>query len=296
MRKPETSEEFYKARGSVGPKGQIHIFETEAYCNRPMPYNRRDFYKITYMDGTSRLSYADKDIEIDRPALLFSNPMIPYSWEPISEKQKGYFALFTEEFLKSNNRDSALQDSTFFKIGASPVYFLNNEQVDSITRIFQSMLKEFHSDYIHKDELLRNYLNLIMHEAMKMEPSSNHIKPQDASGRITALFLELLERQFPVDSPLYLLKLKTANQYAEHLSVHVNHLNHAVKDITGKTTTEHISERIITEAKALLQHTDWSVSEIAYSLGFDYPTYFNNFFKKHTGLTPRTLRTAKQVL
>jgi AraC-like DNA-binding protein len=60
--------------------------------------------------------------------------------------------------------------------------------------------------------------------------------------------------------------------------------------VTGKPTTAHITERIISEAKALLQHTDWSISEIAYSLGFDYPTYFNNYFKRITGNTPTSFR------
>ncbi|RYD73796.1 MAG: helix-turn-helix domain-containing protein, partial [Sphingobacteriales bacterium] len=49
---------------------------------------------------------------------------------------------------------------------------------------------------------------------------------------------------------------------------------------------------IISEAKALLQHTTWSVSEIAYALGFEYPTYFNNFFKKKTGEIPKSVRMA----
>ena len=71
------------------------------------------------------------------------------------------------------------------------------------------------------------------------------------------------------------------------LNVHANHLNRAVKEVTGKPTTTHISERIISEAKALLQHTDWNIAEIAYALGFEYPTYFNNFFKKITGTNPK---------
>jgi AraC-like DNA-binding protein len=125
---------------------------------------------------------------------------------------------------------------------------------------------------------------------MKMQPSESYFKHQNAAARITSLFLKLLERQFPVDSPQYALKLRTANDYAEQLSVHVNHLNRAVKEVTGKTTTEHISERVLGEAKALLQHTDWSINEIAYSLGYEYPTYFNNFFKKQTGVTPGSLR------
>jgi len=74
------------------------------------------------------------------------------------------------------------------------------------------------------------------------------------------------------------------------LSVHVNHLNRAVKEVTGKTTTAHIGDRIINEAKALLKHTDWNISEIAYGLGFEYPAYFNNFFKKQTQTNPTAFR------
>jgi AraC-like DNA-binding protein len=76
------------------------------------------------------------------------------------------------------------------------------------------------------------------------------------------------------------------------LHVHVNYLNSAVKEVTGKPTTAHIADRIITEARALLQHTDWSIAEIAYALGFEYPTYFNNFFKKKTGEIPKAVRLA----
>jgi AraC-like DNA-binding protein len=123
-----------------------------------------------------------------------------------------------------------------------------------------------------------------------MQPSINYFKNQNAMARITSLFLELLERQFPVDTPQYQLKLRTANDYAINLSIHVNYLNRAVKEVTGKTTTEHLTERMIVEAKALLLHTDWSINDIAYSLGYEYPTYFNNFFKKQTGVTPSSLR------
>jgi AraC-like DNA-binding protein len=65
-----------------------------------------------------------------------------------------------------------------------------------------------------------------------------------------------------------------------------------VKEVTSKTTTAHIADRIVSEAKALLQHTDWSIAEIAYALGFEYPTYFNNFFKKKTGEVPKAVRLA----
>ncbi|HQU84956.1 MAG TPA: helix-turn-helix domain-containing protein, partial [Pyrinomonadaceae bacterium] len=69
-----------------------------------------------------------------------------------------------------------------------------------------------------------------------------------------------------------------------------NHLNRALKETTGKTTTELIAERMTQEAIALLKHTNWNVSEIAYTLGFEEPTHFNNFFKKRTQQTPTKFR------
>jgi AraC-like DNA-binding protein len=87
------------------------------------------------------------------------------------------------------------------------------------------------------------------------------------------------------------LKLKTAQDYANHLSIHVNSLNRAVKEITGKSTTTLIAERITAEATTLLRYTDWSVADIAYALGFEYPNYFSNFFKKATSHTPKFYRS-----
>ena len=89
------------------------------------------------------------------------------------------------------------------------------------------------------------------------------------------------------------LRLRTAQDFAESLSVHINYLNRAVKEVTGKPTSVQITERITAEAKALLLYTDWSVADIAYGLGFEYPTYFNNYFKRVTGVTPNSLRKEK---
>lgn len=83
--------------------------------------------------------------------------------------------------------------------------------------------------------------------------------------------------------------LERAESYALKRDI-INHLNHSLKEITGKSTSTLINERIISEAKALLQHTNWNISEIAFALGFEYPTYFNNFFKKLSGTNPKAFR------
>ncbi|WP_026729527.1 helix-turn-helix domain-containing protein [Flavobacterium denitrificans] len=253
-------------------------------------YSRRDFYKICINTSRSIIQYADRGIETDGTILFFGNPIIPYSWETISGEYEGYACVFTEEFLKSKERSEALQESPLFKIGGTPIFSLTAEQKVFIDSLFQKMIQEYETDYAFKDDLMRNYINLILHESMKMQPSENFFKPKNASSRITSLFLELLERQFPIETKDQPLLLKTPQDYAQSLAVHVNHLNRSVKEVTGKPTTSHITERIINEAKALLQHTDWSISDIGYSLGFEYPSYFNNYFKRLTGTVPKSLR------
>lgn len=198
--------------------------------------------------------------------------------------------LFTEDFLIINDRGAGLQDSPLFKIGNDPVFFLDEAQLGTLRHVFRQLLAEQESAYPYKQDLLRTYVNLLLHEALKMQPQQAYYPPQNAAARLVLLFTELLERQFPIDSPGQALRLRTAGDYARCLSVHVNHLNRAVREQTGKPTTAHIAERVISEAKALLRHTSWPIAEIAYGLGFEYPTYFNNFFKKQTGLTPTALR------
>ena len=296
MKKSESLQEFYARNGQLQhhavdtAQGHFNVYARADYCNRVVPYNRRDFYKISLIIGTGTLYYADKGIEIDKPALLFSNPLIPYSWEALSVRQEGYFCLFTEDFFMVDGRLTSLQELPIFKVGGTPVFFVTDEQICFLNGLFVKMLTEIQSEYVYKYDLLRNYTSIILHEAMKMQPADSYFKHHNASSRITNLFIELLERQFPIDSPRHALNLKTATDYASRLSVHVNHLNRSVKDATGKTTTEHIAERIVKEAKALLLHTDWNVSEIAYSLGFEYPSHFNNFFRKLTSRTPSAFR------
>jgi AraC-like DNA-binding protein len=191
--------------------------------------------------------------------------------------------------LKSD-RSESLQHSPLFKIGGTPILKITEQQRAFLNTLFQKMMEEQQTDYAYKDDLIRNYINLIIHEALKMQPSEDYVSNNNAQSRITSVFLELLERQFPIETNEKPLELKTAQDYSTVLSLHVNYLNRAVKNTTGKSTTTHISERIISEAKALLQHTDWNISEIAYALGFEYPTYFNNFFKKNTGTNPKNFR------
>ena len=269
----------------------FNVFQIEQDGNATRVYSRKDFYKICLTTGKSKIHYADRSFETEDTVLFFGNPHIPYSWETLSTSYVGYTCLFSEDFLLSAERTESLQQSPLFKIGGTPILRITEQQRQFLNTLFEKMIEEQKADYVFKDDLMRNYISLIIHEALKLQPSENFNQRKNAAARITSVFLELLERQFPIESADLPLQVKTAQDYATSLNLHINYLNRAVKQVTGKSTTAHITERITTEAKALLQHTDWNISEIAYALGFEYPTYFNNFFKRMTGTNPKAFRT-----
>jgi AraC family transcriptional regulator, transcriptional activator of pobA len=268
----------------------FNVFQIEDDSNVVRNYSRKDFYKICLTTGQSLINYADRSFDMKGTILFFANPNVPYSWETISRTYVGYTCLFSEDFYKPSDRTESLQQSPLFKIGGTPIFHISEEKREFLNGIFRNMIAEQSTDYAFKDDLIRNYINLIIHEALKLQPADDFELVKNAAHRITNVFLELLERQFPIEGTDRPLQLRTAQDYASNLNLHVNYLNRVVKETTGKSTTTHIGERIANEAKALLLHTDWNVADIAYALGFEYPTYFNNFFKRITGTNPMSLR------
>ncbi len=294
----ETLEQFYKHKFNWMPEnlqidlGHFNVFSLEDWnlrCGAMVQYNRRDFYKVSLMRGKHVYHYADKSLEVDGSTLMFFNPTVPYKYERITEQPSGYFCIFKEAFFSEHIRGS-IRDLPMFKPGAKPAYLLSDAQDKHISSIFEKMQAEIASDYTFKYDLIRNYIMEIVHAALKMEPSETLYQQADANTRITVVFTDLLERQFPIETPSQQFALRSAKDFAAKLNVHTNHLNRAIRLTTGKTTTTHIAERLTAEAKALLKHTDWNISEISYSLGFEEPAHFNHFFKKWTNATPSAFR------
>lgn len=296
-----TLEKFYQETAGLIPEGinkeigHFNVFRVAdivaKFKKKPfMPYNRRAYYKISIISGRNRAEYADKVIDIEKNALLFATPNIPYHWLPQDDNQFGYFCIFTADFLIQQKSGIVLNELPIFRPGGYPIFQLSDDEANDLTYIFEKMYKELSSDYAYKYDLLRNYVLELIHYGQKLQPASALYPTHTASARVSSLFIELLERQFPIESPHQKLNLRTAKDYADRLSVHVNHLNKILKENTGKTTTDLISHRVVQEAKILLKQTDWNISEIAYSLGFEEVAHFSNFFKKQTSFAPVAFR------
>ena len=297
MEKIESLQEFYKRKfgnsSGVLPNeiGHFNLFRLEPYVEgKPtsIPYRRRDFYKIMLVRGQSEVHFADRTVRLKKQALSFSNPQIPYKWEHLDKIRDGIYCIFNQQLFHQFGK---LNQYEVFQPNGKHIFELSDEQVGVVTDVFTRMEKEFHSDYRYKYDVIRNQIFELLHFAMKMEPSvavEHHAV--NASQRISALFLELLERQFPIDDEHPAMQLRSASEFADQLNVHVNHLNRAIKEILQKTTTQVIAERLVQESKILLRHSTWGVSEIAYALGFTEVTHFNNFFKKHMQTSPLKFR------
>lgn len=276
--------------------GHFNVFDIaqtieKARITSEMPYNRRKYYKISLIRGKNRAEYADKIISIKKNALLFATPKVPYHWVPEDPDQWGSFCVFTEDFFIKAQSQFSLEDLPIFQPGNIPLFEIEDDLADEIENLFTKIKKEIASDYVFKYDLIRNYVLELIHYGQKLQPAEKLSAANDASLRVVSLFIELLERQFPIESSDQRLQLKTAKDYADRLAVHVNYLNKKLKESTGKTTTEFIADRVIQEAKILLRQTKWNVSEISYALGFEEIAHFSNFFKRKTSSTPMEFRS-----
>ncbi|SEW51525.1 helix-turn-helix domain-containing protein [Chitinophaga arvensicola] len=294
----ETLEEFYRhklnglSENLKRDIGQFNVFciEDRLISGTTSPtYIRRDFFKIMFFQGSNIFHYGDKSIPVNGNTLLFFNPQVPYTYEPLHRDTKGFFCVFKSEFFHESLRLNLLE-LPLFASSAQPVFRLNEEDTGEVMIIFRKMMKELATDYIYRYELIKNYVSELIYLAMKLQPSEQLFKHPDAGSRITAVFNELLERQFPIQTTAQRFEFRSPQAFADKLSVHVNYLNRAIKKTTGHTTTYHIFERVTAEAKALLKHTNWNIAEISYVLGFEDQAHFNNFFKKQTKKNPSAFR------
>lgn len=300
MDKTESLEVFYREKMGILPSdifrktGHFNVFTMEDYTGPkpayPMPYSRKDYYKIALILGAHRVEYADHTYEVKHNMLMFANPLIPYNWTPENLQPTGAFCVFTEDYMKSLGN---IKEYPLYQPVGTPILDITDGEAGQVMELFSRMFKEIASEYTYKYDLLRSQVFELIHTGLKLRPA-NTIKDVpgfNAGHRIASLFHELLDRQFPIESTIQQMQLKTPAEFADQLNVHINHLNRVLKEITGKTTTQLIASRVALEARALLKHTDWNISEIAWCLGFEDTSNFVKFFKKQSEITPHRFRS-----
>ena len=176
------------------------IHEMSKPVDPSFAHGRRDFYKMGLVTGDMTVYYGDKTIEIENTVLFFVNPNIPHSVVRHSEKTTGHACLFTEAFFAGRGRTELLKSSPLWNVDTSPVVPLSKDQAAFMVGLFRKMQAVHSGNYEHKDELLKNFIELIIHEALSIQPPQNVLQYKNAATRVADLFMDLLQRQFPIDS------------------------------------------------------------------------------------------------
>ena len=157
------------------------------------------------------------------------------------------------------------------------------ENRGTLQSLFQLMLLEQEQKQTHSHEIISGYLKIIMVELTRLLESNQQAEDYKQPDERFIAFLEWVE--------ILHKEVKNITVYAD--KVHLSHrqLNRICLDITGKTANQILNDRISLEAKRLLFNNQTSAKEAGYLLGFDDPSNFIKFFKRHNGESPTQFKT-----
>jgi len=265
-----------------------------------MPPFRHEFYAIAIKSSGSGKARVGHHTDFPEGATIFFNsPFQILSWD-IKPDWEGFYIMFSQEFIaKSYFLQDILQHFPFLKIEKDMPFEVAQEDVKAISEIYQAIQTEYQNNNSDKFLLIESYVLLLLNfvkryfnKSISQKDALEAIRKTDL--KLLSRFRTLIESSFQNKSIETFANLHSTSYYAQKLSIHPNHLNSVVKDITGLTAKQHIQNHLLNLAKSQLIHTEKSVKEIAYSLYFDSPNNFSSFFKKMTSKTPNTYR--KEVI
>ena len=192
----------------------------------------------------------------------------------------GYSLVFSSEFLNlAPSNYSLLKNFPYFNVNRPPVYTLtegqNNFFIDHMDNIY-GYFKDLDKDNL---EIIRSYLTIMLFEAKRMF-IEGEVKSV-ANSRV-----EEIAYQFETLITQTKSKRQKLAYYADKLNFSSIYLAECVKNATGKTAKQIITEYLILESKSLLNHSTKTINDIAFQLGYNDTSNFIAFFKKNTGSTP----------
>ncbi|TKG97018.1 AraC family transcriptional regulator [Puteibacter caeruleilacunae] len=300
----KTITEYSKAIGisaPMHPHFDIRSFEENmGTIVHQMPAFRHEFYFIALKltgDGTHTPAHYTEFPEGE--SIFFNTPFQIQSWNT-KPNWTGYYVIISQDFISSSHLfDRLLDDYSFLKISEAAPFAVGKDDLPALLDIYKKIRTEFLSDNEDKFSFIEVYLlDLLNHIKRLYNKYSNaqevKEKLRSADLELLSQLNKLLEISFLPGSDIEAeARLHSTSYYANKLSVHPNHLNMIVKNITGRTALHLIHDYIITLAKTELIQTALSIKEIAYNLHFDSPSNFGAFFKKHTGITPLNYRNKR---
>lgn len=221
---------------------------------------------------------------------LAPNQSVGHALEALKDAD-GWMCFFHRGYLANHQLEKQILNYGFFDYTVNEALHLSAKEEDSMEQLFENIFQEQQAaiDNYSKSVVVAN-LELLLTYSNRYY-GRQFITRNDVENTFLVSFEELLNQYFAekklsdegVPSPAY---------FADKLHMSPKYLGDKLKLLTGKTAQEHIFIKITEKAKVLLMQKQYSVSEISYQLGFEYPQYFSRFFKKRAGVSPTVYQNA----
>jgi len=243
--------------------------------------HRAQFFQVIWLEKGNGKHWVDfKPVELDDNMIIF----IPSNSVNLFDKNGSYQGksiLFTDSFFCKNQDDVKFLHSSILY---SDLYNIATIKIKPQNSGLRTLFNEMETEFCRKPDqaqyhILHNMLHIFLLQAERemREQGFEELLPSPLLDNLIR-FKDLLENKFRQE--------KSVQNYAASLNLTEKQLNKATTALLDKTPKQLIDERVVLEAKRLLAHSTLSVKEISYELGYDEPTNFVKYFKKHTKQTP----------
>jgi AraC family transcriptional regulator, transcriptional activator of pobA len=275
-------------------KPQFAIYDMEDYLskhreNASKPHIHSYYQIIWFKAGTGKHFVDFKEYEVFENAIFFIAKNQVHYFDT-GNNYKGILIHFNEFFLVQNDSemDFLLKFSLFNNPYQQPSCCVGHDIEHILDQYIQQIMAELKShDAFAQEELLRIYLKAFLIQVQRRKNEFEQIKGQPHlegnEKRIQLMeFANLIGENYK--------KGYTVSEYARLMHISTRTLSDLTGQLLNKTPSQMIQERIILESQRLLLHSNLNVGQIGYRLGFDDPSYFVKYFKKHTNVSPSDFR------
>ncbi len=262
----------------------LRLKENEIAINTYKAPFRKDFYFIGLITnaGKTKIIYDNTKVTKLNSFLVFQSPGLLYSFLR-DNSASGYLIYFKKECFSFFKPDFE-KEFPFFDILHTNFFKLSQAKYGAFAPHFQDVFSVYENSNDKQHTISTIKLLALLYQLKEFTTSFNQWEQGFTTPQqiILQKFVQLVNN--------YYIEKRTIEEYAKLLFVTPNHLSQSVKTASDKTALSFINDRIMNEAKSLIQFTDFDIAQIAYQLNFSDPANFGKFFKKHTDQTPLEFR------
>lgn len=252
-----------------------------------------DFYAVSLKRGCDNLLYGQQKYDFDGGLMAFMSPgqLLRGEENGTPPNLRGWMMFIHPDFLWNTTLAKKIKQYDYFGYAANEALFLSDKEETIINGIVDNIKTEFNNniDKFSQDVVIAQ-LELLFTYAQRFY-ERQFITRKITNNSVFSKFEDLLN-DYINDEEMLSKGLPSVHYFADNLHLSAKYLGSMLKQLTGKTTQEHIHEKLIERAKEKLSTTELSVSEIAYDLGFEHSQSFNKLFKSKTKQSPLEFRAS----